>query len=272
MNDKLLQLITRIFKVKYVPIDINQKWVKYTHLFAGICIIILGTMFSLNLLIVPMTLLELVFNNTDEIIFNFFFLVFIIGLSLFGVGLIIYGSYYMNGSFISINRFQIWQNNGEKFKESTWKTPTHDTCKYPDKYSDNNKKTMSVQPSKVVKQFDISSIDHMDGHKFEYFCADILKKNGFVKVSVTPGSGDMGVDILAEKEGVKYAVQCKNYESSLGNKPIQEITAGKNYYKCHVGVVMTNSHFTPGAIELANANGILLWDRSVVQKMMSSQK
>lgn len=126
--------------------------------------------------------------------------------------------------------------------------------------------------SNLNNQFDISNIDHMDGHKFEYFCADLLKNNGFVNVSVTPGSGDMGVDILAEKEGVKYAIQCKNYESSLGNKPIQEITAGKNYYKCHVGVVMTNSHFTPGAIELANANGILLWDRSVVQKMMSSQK
>lgn len=126
--------------------------------------------------------------------------------------------------------------------------------------------------SNLNNQFDISNIDHMDGHKFEYFCADLLKNNGFVNVSVTPGSGDMGVDILAEKEGVKYAIQCKNYESSLGNKPIQEITAGKNYYNCHVGVVMTNSHFTPGAIELAKANNILLWDRSYVQKMMSSQK
>lgn len=264
MNDKLLQLISCILNINYIPIDANQKWMKYKHLFGGICIIILGVMFSLNLLFVPMILLEFDLNNTDEIVFNFFFLIFILSLSLFGVGLIVYGSYYMKGSFISKNRFQIWQNSGEEFKENTWKTPTRDMCKYPD----NHKTTISVQSSTVVKQIDISSIDHMDGHKFEYFCADLLKNNGFVNVSVTPGSGDMGVDILAEKEGVKYAVQCKNYESSLGNKPIQEITAGKNYYKCHVGVVMTNSHFTPGAIELANANGILLWDRSVVQKMM----
>ena len=268
MNDKLLYLISRIFKVKYIPIDANQKWKKYTHLFVGICIIILGMIFSCNLLIVPMTLLEFDFNNTDEMIFNIFFLIFIIGLSLFGVGLIIFGSYYIYGRFISENRLQIYQNNDEKFKSNAWKTPTPNTYKYPD----HQKKMMSMQSTNVVKQFDISSIDHMDGHKFEYFCADILKKNGFVKVSVTPGSGDMGVDILTEKEGVKYAIQCKNYESSLGNKPIQEITAGKNYYNCHVGVVMTNSYFTPGAIELAKANNILLWDRSYVQKMMSSQK
>lgn len=31
---------------------------------------------------------------------------------------------------------------------------------------------------------------------------------------------------------------------------------------------MTNSAFTSGAVELANATGILFWDRDVVQKMM----
>lgn len=115
---------------------------------------------------------------------------------------------------------------------------------------------------------DISCIDGMDGHKFEYFCADLLRKNGFSEVKVTPGSGDQGVDILAEKGGVKYAIQCKNYASPLSNTPVQEVNAGKVFYGCHVGVVMTNSTFTPGAVSLAKATGVLLWDRAVVQKMM----
>jgi hypothetical protein len=59
---------------------------------------------------------------------------------------------------------------------------------------------------------DISYIDGMEGHEFEYFCADILEKNGFTNVSVTRGSGDQGVDVLATKDGIKYAIQCKNYE------------------------------------------------------------
>ena len=29
--------------------------------------------------------------------------------------------------------------------------------------------------------------DHMEGHEFEYFCADLLKKNHFENVEVTPG-------------------------------------------------------------------------------------
>ncbi len=101
----------------------------------------------------------------------------------------------------------------------------------------------------------------MDGHAFERWCADLLIDNGFQDVVVTPGSGDQGADILAVKEDVKYAFQCKCYSSPLGNKPVQEIYAGKTIYSCHVGVVMTNNYFTCGAKEAAKATGVILWDR-----------
>lgn len=118
---------------------------------------------------------------------------------------------------------------------------------------------------------DVSDVDFMDGHEFEHFCANLLRKNGFVNVIVTQGSGDQGVDVIASKNGIKYAVQCKNYNvSSLSNKPIQEVYAGKAYYNCHVGVVLTNSTFTPGAVKLAEATGVLLWDRDVLQQMMNA--
>lgn len=32
-------------------------------------------------------------------------------------------------------------------------------------------------------------MDEMEGHDFEYYCAGILKKNGFENVEVTKGSG-----------------------------------------------------------------------------------
>ena len=121
------------------------------------------------------------------------------------------------------------------------------------------------------RPLDISSVDGMDGHEFEYFCADLLKNNGFYNVEVTKGSGDQGVDILAEKDGIKYAVQCKNYSSSLGNTPVQEVNSGKIFYKCHIGVVLTNSTFTTGAKELAESTGTLLWDRSMLEKLLKTK-
>lgn len=88
-----------------------------------------------------------------------------------------------------------------------------------------------------VEADDVSLIDGMEGHEFEYFCADLLRKNGFVDVSVTRGSGDQGVDILATKDGIKYAVQCKNYATPLGNTPVQEVVAGKIFYKVRFELV-----------------------------------
>lgn len=114
----------------------------------------------------------------------------------------------------------------------------------------------------------VTNVDRMEGHEFEYFCAELLERCGFEAVTVTRGSGDQGVDILAFKEDIKYAIQCKNYSSPLGNKPIQEVFAGKTFYKCHVGVVMTNSTFTKGAIELADSVGVILWDKTRLDKMM----
>ena len=111
-------------------------------------------------------------------------------------------------------------------------------------------------------------VDNMTGHEFEQWCALLLQKNGFADVSVTPGSGDQGVDVLASKDGVYYAIQCKCYHSDLGNTPVQEVYAGKEYYRCQVGVVMTNRHFTDSAKQLASHTRVLLWDREKIIEML----
>ena len=113
---------------------------------------------------------------------------------------------------------------------------------------------------------ELSKIDSMRGLDFERWCAEMLRKNGFVNVRVTQGSGDQGVDVLAEKDGIKYAIQCKCYASDLGNAPVQEVNAGKAIYHCHVGVVMTNRFFTSGAKRAADATGVLLWDRNKIEE------
>ncbi len=110
-------------------------------------------------------------------------------------------------------------------------------------------------------------MDEMEGHDFEYYCADLLKANGFLEVEVTKGSGDFGADILAEKDGVTYAVQCKCYDKPIGVKAVQEVYAGRDYYDRMVGVVMTNQYFTQPAVELARKLNIMLWDRGYLDDM-----
>lgn len=110
--------------------------------------------------------------------------------------------------------------------------------------------------------------EDMEGHEFEYFCADLLRQKGFLDVEVTKGSGDYGVDILAEKDGVTYAIQCKCYTTPVGVKAIQEAYAGRDYYDRMVGAVMTNQYFTSPAVEAAAKLKILLWDGGYLESMM----
>lgn len=111
-------------------------------------------------------------------------------------------------------------------------------------------------------------MDEMEGHDFEFYCAGLLERNGFVEVQVTKGSGDYGIDILAEKDGVTYGIQCKRYQDPVGVKAIQEAYAGKAYYDKMVGAVMTNQYFTAPAVEAARKLKILLWDRGYMDSMM----
>lgn len=116
------------------------------------------------------------------------------------------------------------------------------------------------------------ALDEMDGHDFEFFCADLLERNGFIDVEVTKGSGDYGVDVLAEKEGVTYAIQCKRYDAPVGVKAVQEAYAGRDYYDRMVGAVMTNQYFTQPAVSAAKKLKILLWDRGYMESMMEEGK
>lgn len=111
-------------------------------------------------------------------------------------------------------------------------------------------------------------IDNMEGHDFEYFCAEVLKKNGFSRVNVTVASGDYGIDITAWQGTTSYAIQCKRYRGTVGNKAVQEALSGKVYYGCKAAAVLTNSYFTPQAKETAQKTGVELWDRDKLAAMV----
>ena len=130
-----------------------------------------------------------------------------------------------------------------------------------------NKKLKNQIDSQDI--FHISYVDKLDGLEFEEYIKVLLEKLGYENVFTTPASGDYGIDVLAEKEGIKYGIQCKNYKENLGNKCVQEAFCGKEYYKCHIGIVVTNSYFTPNAISQAKNTGIILWDRDKLIELMN---
>lgn len=93
--------------------------------------------------------------------------------------------------------------------------------------------------------------DRLDGLQFEKEVADALSDAGFI-VSATPPTGDFGADLIAEKFGLRYAVQCKDLAAPAGVKAVQEVEAARKYYRCDFAVVACPTGFSRAANELAS--------------------
>jgi HJR/Mrr/RecB family endonuclease len=74
------------------------------------------------------------------------------------------------------------------------------------------------------------------------------------------------VDIIAKKDGYKYAVQVKRYNQPISRRVISDAVAGKAPYGCHSAMVITNNYFTNDAKKLAQATGCELVDREKLIK------
>lgn len=106
----------------------------------------------------------------------------------------------------------------------------------------------------------LASVDILDGREFEAAIRVIYEKMGY-KVTLTPATGDFGVDVIAEKSSEKLAIQVKRYSGTVGVKAVQEAASGAFYYKATKAVVVTNSFYTPKAKELAEKVGVDLINR-----------
>lgn len=121
--------------------------------------------------------------------------------------------------------------------------------------------------NEIKIQYTIDDIDLMTGTEFEEFIAKLFNSMGYSS-STTKASGDQGIDVIAEKNGIKYGIQAKCYSGTVGNSAVQQATAGKLFYGCDKVIVVTNNTFTKSAIKLAEANGVVLWDRFILSEKL----
>ncbi len=99
--------------------------------------------------------------------------------------------------------------------------------------------------------------DDMTPAEFESFCAEELRRSGW-DAHATMQSRDQGVDVVAVKNGRRIVLQCKLYSRPVGNKSVQEITAGRAYEQADFAIVVSNNRYTESAEQLAATNRVLL--------------
>jgi len=110
------------------------------------------------------------------------------------------------------------------------------------------------------------NIDTMDGLDFEQYVAGLLKSNGFRDVALTERY-DFGVDIIAEKDGVRWGVQTKRHSGPVKADAVRQVVTGLNIYDCDRAMVITNSTYGSVARRLARANNCVLIDRAGLKKL-----
>lgn len=115
------------------------------------------------------------------------------------------------------------------------------------------------------EKYTIDDVDLMTGTEFEEFIELMFSKMGYTSY-VTKKTGDQGIDVIALRDDIKIGIQTKCYSGSVANSAIQEAVAGKSFYNCKKIMVITNSTFTNSAIELAQSNDVVLWNREMLKE------
>jgi len=120
--------------------------------------------------------------------------------------------------------------------------------------------------------FSITKVDKMDGYEFELFVEklfSVIDKDILDIIDPTPTTGDHGCDlVLRYKNGKVWGIQCKCYSGNVDNQAVQQIVTSKPIYKLTDLMVVTNSHFTPGAKFEAKAHNVLLIDRNALSGLI----
>lgn len=115
----------------------------------------------------------------------------------------------------------------------------------------------------------LSDVDEMDGLAFERCAATLLRSEGFTDVQVTKGSGDFGVDVLASKGSLRYAIQVKRYEGVVSRQAVSDAVAGKDHFSCNAAMVITNSYLSKRSRGFARSVGCAVVDRDVLSDWLA---
>ncbi len=96
--------------------------------------------------------------------------------------------------------------------------------------------------------------------RFEFLAGEYLKKEGY-EVEVTQGVADWGVDVFAEKDGIRIAVQAKMYgdcKTCITRRMMMELYGVMHYFDCQRSMMIYNGRIMPDALQVAEKLGIQL--------------
>ena len=103
----------------------------------------------------------------------------------------------------------------------------------------------------------IYSNEQSTWQQYELMCHSLLESSGW-NVFLTEAGADFGVDLVATKNNLKVAIQCKKHKNTIGIKAVQEVFSGGKYHDCKYMIVCSNVGYSKSAKKLALNLGVEL--------------
>jgi len=99
----------------------------------------------------------------------------------------------------------------------------------------------------------------LKGRRLEIEVAALYRRLGY-EVELTPASGDIGIDIIMQKDEQKIVVQCKGHKNPVTPSVVRELYGSMQHAKVARAILVSTGGFTKGTIEFAYGKSIELVD------------
>lgn len=120
------------------------------------------------------------------------------------------------------------------------------------------------------RQSGINEIDQMSGVDFERRLQHHFQDVEWI-VKMTPVSGDFGADLIGKDDkGARVVVQAKRYNGKVGIDAVQQVLGAREHYKASRMLLITNSHLTSNAKQLAKSARVEVWEREDLIRELAS--
>ena len=113
----------------------------------------------------------------------------------------------------------------------------------------------------------VDKFSHMSGTDFEHWVADYFRKEGY-DARITKTTGDHGIDLLLYKSSTLVgAVQCKNWDASVGEPTVRDFYGSLLSAKAPEGYIFATTSFTQQAKDFVQDKPIKLIDLEELIKL-----
>ncbi|BCX05033.1 MAG: hypothetical protein KatS3mg053_2971 [Candidatus Roseilinea sp.] len=118
---------------------------------------------------------------------------------------------------------------------------------------------------RIEETLALFGVDRMRQAEFRRFVAGVLQRQGYVVRMPHPSRDeamtDVGLELIAVKDGASYAVCAIRYDKPLSPGSINHANNCRARHGCDAAMVITNRAFRADARKLAQATGCVLVDR-----------